>query len=74
MGRRITTTIASAYRARADLAQRSFNERFWFADGGYLYDVVDAEGGGNDPKCRPNQTAGDRAAASGAVRASDGSR
>jgi predicted glycogen debranching enzyme len=46
---------AAVYRARADQAQRSFNERFWFADGGHLYDVVDAEGGGNDPKCRPNQ-------------------
>ena len=46
---------AATYRQRADHAQRSFNERFWFADGGYLYDVVDAEGGGNDPKCRPNQ-------------------
>lgn len=46
---------AAAYRARADHAQRSFNERFWDAEGGYLYDVVDAEGGGNDPKCRPNQ-------------------
>jgi predicted glycogen debranching enzyme len=46
---------AFAYRRRADLAQRSFNERFWFADGGYLFDVVDAENGGSDPKCRPNQ-------------------
>jgi predicted glycogen debranching enzyme len=46
---------ASAYGARADRAQRSFNDRFWFADGGYLFDVVDAEGGGDDPKCRPNQ-------------------
>ena len=46
---------ASAYRARADQAQHAFNERFWFAEGGYLYDVVDAEGDGNDPKCRPNQ-------------------
>jgi predicted glycogen debranching enzyme len=44
-----------AYGARADQAQRSFNARFWFADGGYLFDVVDAEGGGNDSKCRPNQ-------------------
>jgi len=43
------------YRDRASRVQQSFNERFWFADGGYLYDVVDAEGGGNDPKCRPNQ-------------------
>ena len=42
----------------ATLAERtygSFNERFWYAEGGHLYDVVDAEGGGNDPACRPNQ-------------------
>ncbi len=43
------------YRDRAAQVERSFNERFWFADGGYLFDVVDTEGGGNDPKCRPNQ-------------------
>jgi predicted glycogen debranching enzyme len=38
----------------ADLAGRvreSFNERFWFAEGNYLYDVVDP----NDPALRPNQ-------------------
>ena len=35
----------SSYGARADLAQRSFNERFWYADGGYLFDVVDAGAG-----------------------------
>ena len=46
---------ASTYRARADQAQHAFNQRFWFAEGGYLYDVVDAEGGGNDSKCRPSQ-------------------
>jgi len=39
----------------AERARRSFNERFWNAKAGYLYDVVDAEGGGNDPACRPNQ-------------------
>jgi predicted glycogen debranching enzyme len=33
----------------------SFNKRFWYEAGGYLYDVVDAEGGGNDASCRPNQ-------------------
>ena len=55
--------------ARAPIAaQRSFNERFWFADGGYLFDVVDAEGGGNDPKCRPNQMFAIVAAAPGAGR------
>jgi predicted glycogen debranching enzyme len=46
---------AGEYRDRADRAERSFNERFWNAQAGYLFDVVDAEGGGNDPKCRPNQ-------------------
>jgi predicted glycogen debranching enzyme len=46
---------AAGYGARADLAERSFNQRFWYAEGGYLFDVVDAEGGGNDRKCRPNQ-------------------
>ena len=43
------------YRARADRVHQSFNDRFWYAAGGYLFDVVDAEGGGNDAKCRPNQ-------------------
>ncbi len=35
-------------------ARKSFNERFWYAEGGYLYDVVDGENG-DDPSCRPNQ-------------------
>ncbi|MFL5342121.1 MAG: amylo-alpha-1,6-glucosidase [Gemmataceae bacterium] len=39
----------------AERARRSFNQRFWYEKGGYLYDVVDAEGGGDDPACRPNQ-------------------
>ncbi len=39
----------------ATRAYDSFNRRFWFEGGGYLYDVVDAEGGGNDESCRPNQ-------------------
>ncbi len=41
----------------ASRARRSFNERFWYAEGGYLYDVVDSEEGenGNDASCRPNQ-------------------
>jgi predicted glycogen debranching enzyme len=43
------------YRARADQVKRSFNDRFWNAEGGSLYDVVDCEEGGNDGKCRPNQ-------------------
>jgi predicted glycogen debranching enzyme len=36
-------------------ARESFNGRFWYGRGGYLYDVVDAEGGGDDSSCRPNQ-------------------
>ena len=39
----------------ADRVQRSFNERFWYADGGYLYDVLDGPDGKNDPALRPNQ-------------------
>jgi predicted glycogen debranching enzyme len=46
---------AAEYRLRADQAYRSFNDRFWYAAGGYLYDVVDADTGGDDAKCRPNQ-------------------
>jgi predicted glycogen debranching enzyme len=38
----------------ADQARASFNRRFWYAEGGYLYDVVDGECG-DDPACRPNQ-------------------
>src|SRR5262249_54764102 len=38
----------------ADLALTSFNKRFWYAEGGYLYDVVDGESG-DDSACRPNQ-------------------
>jgi len=38
----------------AERAGRSFNERFWYAKGGYLYDVVDGPHG-DDPACRPNQ-------------------
>jgi predicted glycogen debranching enzyme len=32
----------------------SFNARFWYGEGGYLYDVVDGENG-DDSSCRPNQ-------------------
>jgi predicted glycogen debranching enzyme len=41
-------------RKHAELARASFNERFWYPEGGYLYDVVDGESG-DDPACRPNQ-------------------
>jgi predicted glycogen debranching enzyme len=35
--------------------RESFNRRFWFEPGGYLYDVVDGENGHDDEACRPNQ-------------------
>jgi predicted glycogen debranching enzyme len=38
----------------AERAYKSFNERFWYAEGNYLYDVVDGEHG-DHPACRPNQ-------------------
>ena len=34
--------------------RQSFNRRFWYEEGGYLYDVLDADGG-DDASCRPNQ-------------------
>ncbi|HYE52799.1 MAG TPA: amylo-alpha-1,6-glucosidase [Azospirillaceae bacterium] len=46
---------AEPWAAMADRARASFNDRFWYAEGGHLHDVVDAEGGGDDPACRPNQ-------------------
>jgi predicted glycogen debranching enzyme len=39
----------------AGRVRESFNKRFWYEQGGYLYDVVDAENGGSDDACRPNQ-------------------
>jgi len=50
-------TSAKRYQEFADKARASFNDRFWFADGGYLYDVVDCDGKPNtfDRSCRPNQ-------------------
>jgi predicted glycogen debranching enzyme len=39
----------------AEQVRLSFNRRFWYAEGGYLYDVVDAQPGRNDPALRPNQ-------------------
>jgi predicted glycogen debranching enzyme len=41
--------------AHAARARKSFNERFWYDKGKYLYDVIDSEKGGNDAQCRPNQ-------------------
>ncbi|HUE75182.1 MAG TPA: amylo-alpha-1,6-glucosidase [Chloroflexota bacterium] len=45
---------ARALVKQAERARRSFNDRFWYVEGGYLYDIVDGEQG-DDPACRPNQ-------------------
>jgi predicted glycogen debranching enzyme len=48
---------AERYGECAKRAYASFNQRFWFADGGYLFDVIDCNGesGTTDSSCRPNQ-------------------
>ena len=47
---------AEQYAKHAEQTRQSFNRRFWFEEGGYLYDVVDVNGGDtNDSACRPNQ-------------------
>jgi predicted glycogen debranching enzyme len=43
------------YNQAAERAQASFNQRFWNPRTQCLFDVVDAEGGGNDAAVRPNQ-------------------
>ena len=47
-------TRAAEIDEHADRALRSFNERFWCDERGWLYDVVDAEGP-DDASLRPNQ-------------------
>jgi predicted glycogen debranching enzyme len=45
---------AGPYRQMAAQVHESAQERFWYQDGGYCYDVVDAPEG-DDPSLRPNQ-------------------
>jgi predicted glycogen debranching enzyme len=45
---------AQALVERAETVRQSFNQRFWYAEGGYLFDVIDGERG-DDSACRPNQ-------------------
>jgi predicted glycogen debranching enzyme len=47
-------TEARQYAEHAERAHASFNQRFWYAEGNYLYDIVDGEKG-DDASCRPNQ-------------------
>jgi glycogen debranching enzyme len=46
---------ADELRQHAERARASFQRRFWYAEGEYLYDVVDGEDGHDDPALRPNQ-------------------
>lgn len=48
-------TAAAPLRAAAEKARASFNQRFWYPEGGHLYDVVDGPDGKDDPALRPNQ-------------------
>ena len=45
---------ASELAEQAAKVREAFNRRFWWEEGGHLYDVVDGEGG-DDTACRPNQ-------------------
>ncbi|HEX8897739.1 MAG TPA: amylo-alpha-1,6-glucosidase, partial [Chthoniobacterales bacterium] len=50
------TEAADRYAQHSEQTRESFNRRFWFNDGEYLYDVVDVDGGeAKDSACRPNQ-------------------
>jgi predicted glycogen debranching enzyme len=48
---------ADELKAHAEQCRRSFNERFWYEEGGHLFDVVESEEmrGDDDSACRPNQ-------------------
>ena len=48
---------ATQYSQLRSQVRQSFALRYWYEDGGYLYDVVDVEGiaGKNDASLRPNQ-------------------
>ncbi|MGZ3716257.1 MAG: amylo-alpha-1,6-glucosidase, partial [Ktedonobacterales bacterium] len=48
---------AASYDGLRQAVERSFMPRFWYAAGGYLYDVIDVEGrpGALDRSLRPNQ-------------------
>lgn len=51
------STDATQYGQLRSQVQQNFAARFWYEDGGYLYDVIDVEGvtGQNDTSLRPNQ-------------------
>ena len=46
---------AAELSSTAARVRENFNRRFWAPQLGYCYDVVDKQGGGEDPSLRPNQ-------------------
>jgi glycogen debranching enzyme len=52
--RRSSDGYAAYYHSMLMRCKESFQQRFWYAAGGYLYDVVDGPGG-EDAAIRPNQ-------------------
>jgi predicted glycogen debranching enzyme len=48
-------TVAVDLPRLRETVQESFNRRFWYEPGSYLYDVVDSDEGGDDAHLRPNQ-------------------
>ena len=46
--------LAEKIRVKSELTKKSFEEKFWYAEGNYLYDNID-EHGNPDPTLRPNQ-------------------
>ena len=47
-------SVPTYYQELLDLCHQRFRQRFWYADSGYLYDVVDGPEG-DDRSIRPNQ-------------------
>ncbi|MBA3625094.1 MAG: glycogen debranching enzyme family protein [Methylibium sp.] len=57
-GRTLGAADAAGHDALADRVQASFEARFWSAERGYLFDVVDGpdpDNAGDDARLRPNQ-------------------
>lgn len=46
--------LSAKYKKEADRVKESFNNRFWYEEGNYCYDVIDGEDG-DDNALRPNQ-------------------
>ena len=54
LGEEHNAEASAKYGAAADKVYQSFNQRFWCAERGYLFDVIDGPDG-DDAACRPNQ-------------------